>query len=198
MPDGVEDEAPAGRPRRIVLLGPPASGKGTQGRRLAAYLGVPHISAGYLLRRSIEDGDPHGIAEEVAEGHRVPDAVVEEVLGPALGEGFVLDGYPRTARQAEQLDSLLADRGDPGVDRAVELDLDDGTLTVRMAMRAEEEKRSDDTPEVFFRRLEEYRRDIPAIRSYYDGRLVRIDSTGDEDEVFARLVNTLTGAATPA
>ncbi len=189
-PDGA-DRAPGGR-RRYVILGPPASGKGTQGRRLAAHLGVRHVSTGQLLRRSIESGDPHGIAPFVAEGRRVPDEIVEAVLGPALEDGFILDGYPRTAHQAERLDQLL---GDGGVDGVIELFLEDETLTVRMVLRAEEEKRSDDTPEVFFRRLEDYRREEPEIRRYYDGRLITVDSSGDEDEVFSRLVDALAGAS---
>jgi adenylate kinase len=188
---GGADRAPAGR-RRYVILGPPASGKGTQGRRLAAHLGVPHISTGQLLRRSIESGDPHHIARLVAEGRRVPDETVEAVLGPALEDGFVLDGYPRTAHQAERLDHML---GDGGVDAVIELSLDDETLTVRMVLRAEEEKRSDDTPNVFFHRLEDYRVEEPGIRRYYGDRLITVDSTGDEDEVFSRLVDALAAAS---
>jgi adenylate kinase len=189
MPDLERDDL-SDLPRalgRIVVLGPPASGKGTQGRRLAADLGVPHVSTGQLLRRSIDDGDPQHIADEVAHGHRVPDDVVERVLAPALHAGFVLDGYPRTAHQAERLDQLVGD----GVDRAIELSVDDHTLTARMVLRAEEEKRTDDTPEVFFHRLEDYRREEPAIRRHYEGRLVTIDSTGDPDEVYARLREAL-------
>src|SRR5690242_8423562 len=102
--------------RRLVILGPPASGKGTQGRRLAAHLEVPHISTGALLRRTIRDGDPHGVAALVDGGRRVPDDVVEAVLAPALGDAFLLDGYPRTARQADRLDQLLDGRR---VERAV-------------------------------------------------------------------------------
>ncbi|MFL5799393.1 MAG: adenylate kinase family protein [Actinomycetota bacterium] len=186
QPEPGAERAPSGR-RRTVILGPPASGKGTQGRRLAAHLGVPHVSTGQLLRRSIDSGDPHQIAQMVAEGRRVADEVVEAVVKPALEDGFVLDGYPRTAHQAERLDHLLGDR----VDAAIELSLDDEILTVRMALRAEEERRSDDTPEVFFRRLEDYRREEPEIRRYYDRRLITVDSTGDEDEVFSRLVDAL-------
>ena len=148
------------------MLGPPASGKGTQGKRLAAHLGIPHVSTGALLRRTIEQGDPHGVAPLVAEGRRVPDEVVEAVLAPALGDAFLLDGYPRTARQAERLDQLLGGRR---LDRAVELTLDEATLCARMFLRAEYEHRGDDSPEVFLRRLEDYQREAPAIRRHYGG-----------------------------
>jgi adenylate kinase len=194
MPSMEPGGAPGGR-GRVVVLGPPASGKGTQGRRLADHLGVPHVSTGQLLRRSVEEGDPHHIADEVAGGRRVPDEVVEAVLTPALDDGFILDGYPRTAHQAERLDALL---GDGGPERVVELALDDGTLAARMVLRAQHEHRPDDTPDVFVRRLEDYRREEPGIRRYYDRRLLTVDSDGDEDEVFARMLDALTGAHTPS
>jgi adenylate kinase len=170
------------------MLGPPASGKGTQGRRLAAHLAVPHLSTGSLLRRTIENGDPDRIATLVAEGHRVPDEVVEAVLEPALGDAFVLDGYPRTAHQAVRLDQLLRERP---LDRAVELLLDEATLCARMFLRAETERRSDDSPEVFLRRLADYQREAPAIRRHYEGRIALVDSSGDEDEVFERMLRAL-------
>src|SRR5919202_429295 len=112
------------------MLGPPASGKGTQGERLARALGVPHVAVGSLLRRSIEDGDPYAIEEEVEHGELVSDDLVEELLAPALDTGFVLDGYPRTATQAKRLDRLLERLGLP-LDVAVELDVDDATLVAR-------------------------------------------------------------------
>jgi adenylate kinase len=174
--------------RRLVILGPPASGKGTQGRRLAAHLGVLHISTGALLRRTIGDGDPHGVAALVDGGRRVPDDVVEAVLVPALGDAFLLDGYPRTARQADRLDQLLDGRP---VQRAVELTLDETTLCARMFLRAEHEHRGDDSPEVFLHRLEDYQREAPAIRRHYAGRLAIVDSSGDEDEVFDRMLHAL-------
>jgi adenylate kinase len=181
-------------PQRVVMLGPPASGKGTQGRQLAVSLRLPHVSTGFLLRATIDRGDPHGVGEFVAEGERVPDEVVEAVLQPALADGFVLDGYPRTRRQTERLDQMLGGRP---VDRAVELTLDESTLCARMFLRAEEERRSDDSPEIFLRRLDDYRREAPGIRAYYGERLVLVDSSGDEDEVFARMLRALGLAPVP-
>ena len=179
----------AGAPiHRVVMLGPPASGKGTQGRRLAAHIGAPHVSTGALLRGTIAHGDPHGIAQLIAEGKRVPDEVVEAVLSPALGDTFVLDGYPRTGRQAERLDEILRDRP---LERAVELTLDEATLCARMFLRSEHEHRADDSPDVFLHRLEDYQREAPGIRRYYGDRLTLVDSSGDEDEVFERMLKAL-------
>lgn len=174
--------------RRLVMLGPPASGKGTQGKRLAVHLGIPHISTGALLRRTIDDGDSHGVAQLIADGQRVPDDVVENVLEPALGRAFILDGYPRTADQAARLDDLLRNRP---LDRALELTADKETLVCRMMLRADAEQRTDDSPEVFLRRLGDYLREEPAIRRHYAGRLTSVDSIGDPDEVFALMLEAL-------
>ena len=172
------------------MLGAPASGKGTQGRLLAQTLGVPHVSTGALLRRSIEDGDPRGIQEMLETGHLVPDEITEQVLFPELGEGFVLDGYPRTLRQAERLDGYLDEVGRP-LDAAVELVVPDGTLAARMALRSKEEHRSDDTPDVFLRRLQVHHDEAERLREHYAGRLVQVEGTGDEDDVFRRLIRAI-------
>lgn len=173
-----------------MLLGPPASGKGTQGPRLAAFLGVPHVSSGHLIRDSMEAGDPHGIADLVVGGRLVPDAVVEALLAPALGPGFILDGFPRTAAQAARLDAMLDERG-LSLDAALEIDVDDGALVARMAWRAGTEGRPDDVPEVFLLRLADYRAEIPALRAHYRERLVRLDGAGSPDEVFDRVLSAL-------
>jgi len=174
--------------RRLVMLGPPASGKGPQGKRLAGLLGIPHVSTGALLRTTIEAGDPYGVASLIADGKRVPDDVVEQVLEPALGLEFILDGYPRTAVQAARLDELIRDRP---LDRAVELTADKETLVCRMMLRADAEQRTDDSPEVFLRRLEDYLQEEPAIRQHYAGRITSVDASGDPDEVFARMLQAL-------
>ncbi len=176
--------------KRIVLLGPPASGKGTQGVRLARTLGVPHVSTGHLLRRSMDRGDPHRVRDLVSSGRLVRDEVVESLLRPALGPGFVLDGYPRTGVQAARLDGTLVELGHP-LDAVVELVLDDGTLVARMALRAGAEKRSDDRPDVFLRRLADHRRVTEALRAHYGRRLTEIDAAGSEDEVFGRVTSAL-------
>jgi adenylate kinase len=176
--------------KRVVMLGPPASGKGTQGERLAEALGVPHVSIGELLRRSIEEGDPHGIAGIVERGDIVPEEIVEALMVPELEHGFVLDGFPRTAEQAARLDQILAERGLP-LDAVVELEVDDATLAARMGLRAETEHRLDDTPDVFLHRLDTYRREEPAIRRHYQPLVVPVDGHGSEDEVFERMLAAL-------
>lgn len=182
--------------RRIVMLGPPASGKGTQGIRLPAALGIPHISAGQLLRRSVEGGDPYGLADLLWKGELVPDDMVETLLVPALHDGFVLDGFPRTATQARWLDEILEARGWP-VEAVVEIAVDPGVLAARMMLRSRQEGRADDQPEVFLHRLQEYEREAPMLRAHYGRLLITVDGVGSEDEVFQRLLSALR-ARTPA
>ena len=100
-----------GELRRVLLLGPPGAGKGTLAPHLSELLGVPHVSSGQLLRASASEGDPHRIAEQVLRGHPVPDRVALQVVGAHLGPGFILDGFPRTVRQAAELDRLLEGDG---------------------------------------------------------------------------------------
>jgi adenylate kinase len=183
---------------RIVMLGPPASGKGTQGIRLAEQLGVPHVSSGELLRGSMEDGDPLGIGAIVARGELVPDETVEQVLLPALGDGFVLDGYPRTATQAERLDAELDRRG-LSLEAAVEIAVPKEVLARRMERRARVENRPDDRPEAFARRIQEYLAEAPRLRDHYRDRLISVDGDGTPQEVYGRLLTALTDAGlTPA
>src|SRR5438876_4265452 len=171
---------------RVTILGAPASGKGTQGALLADALGVPHVSTGSLLRASIDAGDPHGVSRWLDEGDLVPDEITEKLLFPSLGEGFVLDGYPRSLRQAERLDEYLEENGRP-LDVAVELVVPDGTLAARLSLRASEERRSDDTADVFLHRLEAYHAEAEKLREHYAGRLIQVDGVGSEEEVFERL-----------
>jgi adenylate kinase len=175
---------------RIVMLGPPASGKGTQGIHLAEELGVPHVSSGELLRRSVQEEDPFGVRDLVARGELVPDHIVQQLLVSALGESFILDGYPRTAAQAAWLDEALAERQIP-LDAAVEIAVDEDELAARMAHRAQVEGRADDHPDAFQRRLEDYRAESPGLREHYAGRLVIVDGDGMPDEVSERLLNGL-------
>jgi adenylate kinase len=181
---------------RIVMLGPPASGKGTQSVRLAAEYGVPHVSSGHLLRESMEAGDPIGVTDIVSGGGLVPDEIVEQLLWPALGDGFVLDGYPRTEKQAARLDDELAAVNWP-LHAAVEIALRQEVLAERMARRAELENRADDRPDAFARRVKEYVAEAPALRAHYGDRLVVVDGDGTPDEVYARLVDGLKRAGVP-
>src|SRR5918992_1259465 len=123
-------------------------------------------------------------------GEKVPDPIVEALVVPRLGPGFVLDGYPRSVTQAARLDAILEREGHP-LDAALELELDDEILVVRMVLRSGAEKRSDDRPDVFLRRLETYRREAAELRDFYDGRLVRVDGSGEPSEIYERIRSAL-------
>jgi adenylate kinase len=174
---------------RVVLLGPPGSGKGTQGVRLAEALGVDHVSSGDLLRASVADGDPHGVAAIMAAGALVPDETLHAILLDHLPEGFVLDGYPRSATQARALDEALAPAG-PG--RVIEIVVPEEVLIPRLLSRAVRHRRTDDTPETIAARFEVYRNEIEGLRNAYGSRLVRVDGVGTQDEVFDRLLAAAT------
>lgn len=170
----------------IVLLGPPGSGKGTQGTRLAERLGVPHVSTGELLRAEVESGTELGreAAAYLARGALVPDELVLPPLRRALAAardagGYVLDGFPRSRAQAEQL---------PDDDLAIELALDDDEARRRLAARAQ--GRSDDADAaVIDHRLAVYHADEPALLDLYRerGRLVTVDAGQSVDDVAAAI-----------
>lgn len=184
---------------RLVLLGAPGSGKGTQAVRLEQALGVPHISTGDLLRAAVKAGTPLGTqAKAVMErGELVSDAIVlgmlEERLGAGdIGQGFILDGYPRNSAQAHALDELLGRLGQP-VSHAVLLDVDTELLIERIAGRAKAEGRSDDTPETVRNRLRVYNEQTAPVIDFYAqaGKLARIDGVGGMEEITARILSTL-------
>ena len=188
---------------RLVLLGAPGSGKGTQAVRLEQALGVPHISTGDLLRAAVKAGTPLGTqAKAVMErGELVSDAIVlgmlEERLGAGdIGQGFILDGYPRNSAQAHALDELLGRLGQP-VSHAVLLDVDTELLIERIAGRAKAEGRSDDTPETVRNRLRVYNEQTAPVIDFYAqaGKLARIDGVGGMEEITARILSTLAKAS---
>ncbi len=188
---------------RLVLLGAPGSGKGTQAARLREHLQVPHISTGELLRAAVKAGTPLGLqAKAVMEaGQLVSDDIVLGMLEERLtagdtGNGFILDGYPRNLVQANALDALLARLGQP-VDIAVQLDVDTELLIGRLAGRAQAEGRADDSPDAVRNRLKVYDEATAPVVDFYRqaGRLARVDGVGGMDEVFQRILETL--APTP-
>jgi adenylate kinase len=188
---------------RLVLLGAPGSGKGTQATRLREHLQVPHISTGELLRAAVKAGTPLGLqAKAVMEaGSLVSDEIVLGMLEERLtagdtGNGFILDGYPRNLAQANALDGLLKKLDQP-VDIAVQLDVDTELLIDRLAGRAQAEGRADDSPEAVRNRLTVYNNATAPVVDFYrnSGRLACVDGVGGMDEVFSRILSTL--APTP-
>ena len=186
---------------RLVLLGAPGSGKGTQAARLKEALGVPHISTGDLLRAAVAAGTPLGVQAKAVmdRGELVSDGIVLGMLEERLtagdtGSGFILDGYPRNSAQAGALDELLARLGQP-VDIAVLLDVDPELLIARIAGRAQAEGRSDDSPETVRNRLRVYTEQTAPVIDFYDaaGKLARIDGVGSMDEITARVLGAVDG-----
>ena len=184
---------------RLVLLGAPGSGKGTQATRLREHLQVPHISTGDLLRGAVAAGTPLGLkAKAVMEaGNLVSDEIVlgmleERLLQDDARAGFVLDGYPRNLVQARALDVLLERLRQP-VDIAVQLDVDTALLVERISGRSALEGRADDTPESVRNRLNVYNEQTAPVVEFYrnTGKLACVHGVGSMDEVFTRIVEAI-------
>ena len=192
---------------RLVLLGAPGSGKGTQAARLKDALGVAHISTGDLLRAAVADGSPLGQKAKVVmeRGELVSDdlmlGMLEERLGqPDVARGFILDGYPRNLAQANALDQLLQRIGQP-VDLALQLDVGAELLIQRLAGRAQAEGRADDSPDAVRNRLRVYTDQTAPVIDFYraQGKLVCVYGVGSLDEVTARVMAAIdSGVSTGA
>lgn len=184
---------------RIVIMGAPGSGKGTQAALIVKALGLDHISTGDLLRAAVASGSELGMkAKEVMDrGELVSDEIVLGLLEERLargqnGAGFILDGFPRNIAQAEALDALLERIGQP-VDEALQIDVDEDQVVERIAKRAALEGRSDDTEETVRNRLKVYGEQTAPVVDYYaqKGILSRVLGEGSIEDVFQRIQGVL-------
>ncbi|SFP52961.1 Adenylate kinase [Mesorhizobium sp. NFR06] len=194
---------------RLILLGPPGAGKGTQAQRLVEKHGIPQLSTGDMLRAAVQAGTEVGKrAKAVMDaGELVSDAIVNAIVAeridqPDCARGFILDGYPRTLVQADAVEAMLAERG-IALDTVIELVVDDKALVGRIVKRAEDAKaagqpvRKDDNPAVFEERLREYyKKTAPLIGYYYaKGKLKTVDGMAGIDAVTSEIGNVLAAAA---
>lgn len=187
---------------RLVLLGPPGAGKGTQAKEISDHFGIPAISTGDIFRANVGKGTPLGLEAKryMDAGEYVPDSVTNAMVADRIDQddckgGFLLDGYPRTLAQVAELDAMLTARGEP-LDVVLELTADTDEVVTRLLGRAAIEGRADDTEDVIRRRLEVYAEQTEPLAAVYAERgiLRRVDGMGDVGEVTARLVAAL-GAA---
>jgi adenylate kinase len=175
----------------ILILGAPGSGKGTQGKILAERLGLPKITTGDLLRAAMKDGTPLGVEAKkyYDDGKLVPDSIIlgmikDELARPEAKDGAILDGFPRTAAQAELVDRTLAQRGQR-LNHILLLDVTDEELVRRMRARAQVEGRVDDSSEAIATRLQIYQRDTAPLIAHYGQRGIvhRVPGTGTVDQI---------------
>ena len=191
---------------RIVLLGAPGSGKGTQAELMVERLGIPHISTGVLLRNAAKRGSDLGLKAKsiIDRGELVPDEImsdmIEERLGrPDVANGFILDGYPRNLEQAKSLDVMLERLGQEA-NEAIQIDVDPEQIISRLAGRATKENRSDDAEEVVRNRMRVYHEQTAPVIDYYAGQglLTHVLGEGTVEEVLERIISVLNVNQTPA
>ena len=178
---------------RIVLLGPPGAGKGTQAVKLAEKLQIPHLSTGELFRDNISTGTKLGLEAKryLDAGDLVPSELTNELVDdrltkPDTSDGFILDGYPRSVAQAEALHDMLERRG-THLDAVVEFRVAEDELFERLRARG----RADDTDDVIRNRMNVYRDETAPLIEYYRSELKTVDAVGTVDEVFARTLQAL-------
>ncbi|WP_243106915.1 adenylate kinase [Actinomyces lilanjuaniae] len=184
---------------RMVLLGPPGAGKGTQAARVAEHLGVPAISTGDIFRANVAEGTELGTQAQgyIDRGEYVPDSVTNAMVADRISqedcrEGFLLDGYPRTQAQVAALDEMLASSGSR-VDLVLEITAQEEAVVERLLRRASEQGRADDTEPVIRHRLKVYAEATAPLVDLYTrrGLLVSVDGMGDVEEVTQRILAAL-------
>ena len=184
---------------QMLIIGPPGSGKGTQASRISDRLGIVAISTGDIFRANVKEETPLGVEAKkyIDKGEFVPDSVTNNMVRdrlkqPDAADGFLLDGYPRTSGQVDELDSILAEAGSQ-LDIVLQLTADDEELVKRLLGRAAQEGRSDDNETVIRRRLALYHEQTEAVVSRYADRgiVATVDGIGDIDEVTERIMSAL-------
>lgn len=184
---------------RLLIMGPQGVGKGTQAALLAEHYGIPAISTGDIFRYNIKNKTELGLEalKYTDKGELVPDELTNKIVKDRLAmddakNGWILDGYPRNASQVKALDAMLEELGTP-LDKVVALDADHDVLMQRIAKRAQEQGRSDDTPEAITKRLATYAKETAPLLDTYKsrGQLVAIDGVGDIDAIQANIVAAL-------
>ncbi|HET7196524.1 MAG TPA: adenylate kinase [Nocardioides sp.] len=184
---------------RVIMMGPPGAGKGTQATFVAEHFGIPAISTGDIFRANVAEGTPLGVEAKryMDAGEYVPDEITNKMVRNRIDEpdanpGFLLDGYPRTLAQVEELDGMVEFTGHR-LDAVVVLTVDDEEIVQRLLQRAEVEGRADDTEDVIRRRQEVYREQTePLIEVYRErGILLEVDGIGEVDQVTKRIFEAL-------
>ncbi|MGP9681867.1 MULTISPECIES: adenylate kinase [unclassified Brachybacterium] len=197
--DSASTRAPAGSARRLLIVGPPGAGKGTQAVRLAESLSIPAISTGDIFRANVSQETELGVLAKsyMDKGEYVPDSVTNDMVRSRLAEddaqaGFLLDGYPRTLDQVDALDGVLTELGTT-LDAVLLLEVETEAVVARLVARGEEQGRSDDTEETIRRRLDVYAEQTAPLIDVYDGRglVRRVDGMASIDEVTAALQEAL-------
>lgn len=184
---------------KLLLIGPPGAGKGTQASKLSEVFGIPAISTGDIFRANVKNETPLGLEAKsyMDRGAYVPDELTNKLVrdrlqNPDCANGFLLDGYPRTADQVNELDDILRET-DSSLDAVIQLTADTDEVVKRLAKRAIEQGRSDDTEDVIRNRMAVYEDQTAPLISLYAARgsLIMVDGLGEIDEVTSRIVEAL-------